>query len=209
MQREGRQLVDRRYDDLGQSSETLDRPALNRLVEDILSGAINRVLVHRLDRIERKILYACQFLELSRQHDLAITIVSGPELTGDANGRLLITLMASFAEFEQEMTKSRMADARAALKAHGRRVAGRVPHGYFADPTATSQSFAYSSTSKLVKWLIRFAPLWIQIASTSAAVAIGTNSGRNCVRKRNAAQRSSNCRQIATILSVCFADPAN
>jgi len=127
MQREGWQLVDRRYDGLGHSSETLDRPALNRLVEDIHAGAIDRVLVHRLDRVARKILYACQFLELLRQHDVAITIVSQPELTGDASGRLLINLMATFAEFEQDMTKSRMADARAALKAHGRRVAGRIP----------------------------------------------------------------------------------
>jgi DNA invertase Pin-like site-specific DNA recombinase len=135
MQREGWQLVDRRYDDLGHSSETLDRPALNRLIEDIQAGEIDRVLVHRLDRVARKILFACQFLELLRQQDVAITIVSQPELTGDASGRLLINLMATFAEFEQEMTKSRMADARAALKAHGRRVAGRVPYGYFADPT--------------------------------------------------------------------------
>lgn len=135
MQREGWQLVDRRYDDVGHSSETLDRPALNRLVEDIHAGVIDRVLVHRLDRIARKILYACQFLELLRQHDIALTIVSQPELIGDASGRLLINLMATFAEFEQDMTKSRMADARAAIKAHGRRVAGRVPYGYFADPT--------------------------------------------------------------------------
>jgi site-specific DNA recombinase len=107
MQREGWQLVDRRYDDVGQSSETLDRPALNRLVDDIRAGNIDRVLVHRLDRIARKILYACQFLEMLRQDDVAITIVSQPELTDDANGRLLINLLASFAEFEQEMTKQR------------------------------------------------------------------------------------------------------
>ncbi len=93
MQREGWQLVDRLYDDLGQSSQTLDRPALNRLVEDIRSGDIDRVLVHRLDRVVRKILY--------------------------------------------------------------------------------------SSTSKPVKWLIRFAPLWMQCASTPAFVATGTKSGRN------------------------------
>jgi site-specific DNA recombinase len=134
MQREGWQLVERHYDDLGHSSETLDRPALNRLIEDMQAGVIDRVLVHRLDRIARKILYACQFLELLRQYDIALTIVSQPELTGDASGRLLINLMATFAEFEQDITKSRMADARAALKAHGRRVAGRVPSGYFADP---------------------------------------------------------------------------
>ena len=58
MQREGWRLLDQLCDDLGQSSETLDRPALNRLVEDIRAGKIVRVLVHRLDRVARKILYA-------------------------------------------------------------------------------------------------------------------------------------------------------
>jgi len=156
MQREGWQLVDRRYDDLGHSSETLDRPALNRLVEDIHAGAIDRVLVHRLDRVARKILYACQFLELLRQHDVAITIVSQPELTGDASGRLLINLMATFAEFEQDMTKSRMADARAALKAHGRRVAGRIPYGYFADPT-TKQLIISEPEAYRIRQILRMA----------------------------------------------------
>jgi DNA invertase Pin-like site-specific DNA recombinase len=151
MQREGWQLVDRRYDDVGHSSETLDRPALNRLVEDIHAGVIDRVLVHRLDRVARKILYACQFLELLRQFDVAITIVSQPELTGDASGRLLINLMATFAEFEQEMTKSRMADARAALKAHGRRVAGRVPYGYFADPATKQLIISKSEATDIQK----------------------------------------------------------
>jgi site-specific DNA recombinase len=75
MQRDGWQLVDRHYDDLGHSSETLDRPALNRLVEDIQAGEIDRVLVHRLDRVARKLVFACQFLELLRQHDVATTIV--------------------------------------------------------------------------------------------------------------------------------------
>lgn len=149
MQREGWQIVGSRYDDLGQSSETLDRPALNRLVEDIEEGNIDRVLVHRLDRIARKILYACHFLEMLRQHDVAITIVSQPELTGDANGRLLINLMASFAEFEQEMTKSRMADARATLKAHGRRVAGRVPSGYYADSTSKQLIISESEATRI------------------------------------------------------------
>lgn len=156
MHREGWIVIDRRYDDLGHSSETLDRPALNRLVEDVRAGEIDRVLVHRLDRIARKILYACQFLDLLRQHDVAITIVSQPEITGDANGRLLINLMATFAEFEQEMTKSRMADARAALKAHGRRVAGRVPHGYFADPT-TKQLIIGDSEAAQIRQIYRLA----------------------------------------------------
>ena len=48
MPREGWQLVERCYNDLGHFSETLDRPALNRLVEDIQAGNIDRVLLQLL-----------------------------------------------------------------------------------------------------------------------------------------------------------------
>ncbi len=80
MQREGWQIIEQRYDDLGYSSETLDRPASNRLVEDIRVGKIDRVLVHYLDRVARKILIACQFLELLWQPDVAITIIASRRL---------------------------------------------------------------------------------------------------------------------------------
>jgi DNA invertase Pin-like site-specific DNA recombinase len=196
MRREGWQLVDRRYDDLGHSSETLDRPALNRLVEDIQAGNIDRVLVHRLDRVARKILYACQFLELLRQHDVAITIVSEPEISDDANGRLLINLMATFAEFEQEMTRSRMADARAALKSHGRRVAGRVPHGYFADPT-TKQLFICESEAIHIREIFRLA------ADDKSLVEIADNLNERKIRSNDVESNGSpwTPRRISSVLS--------
>lgn len=46
----------------------------------------------------------------------------------------MLNLMALFAEFEQEMTRERLAETRAAMKHHGLRVAGIVPYGYMADP---------------------------------------------------------------------------
>ena len=42
-------------------------------------------------------------------------------------------LLASFAEFEQQITKGRLANARAHQR-QGRRVAGAIPNGYQADP---------------------------------------------------------------------------
>lgn len=196
MQREGWQLVDRRYDDLGHSSETLDRPALIRLVEDIQAGEIDRVLVHRLDRVARKILFACQFLELLRLHDVAITIVSQPEISGDANGRLLINLMATFAEFEQDMTKSRMADARAALKAHGRRVAGRVPHGYFADPT-TKQLIVSELEAARIREIFRLAAN----GKSLAEIADALNEGKGIPNEFEPNRSPWTPRRISAVLS--------
>jgi site-specific DNA recombinase len=134
MRSQGWELVDASYDDVAESSETLNRPAILRLLDEIAHRRIDRVIVTRLDRISRRLQDSCEFMESLRKSNVAITIASQPEIGGDAQGRLLINLMASFAQFEQDMTRSRMEEARDALKLHGRRVAGRVAYGYSADP---------------------------------------------------------------------------
>lgn len=45
----------RRYDDEGGSSESLDRPGLGHLLTDIDAGKVDRVVIHRLDRLSRSI----------------------------------------------------------------------------------------------------------------------------------------------------------
>ena len=134
MRTQGWEVVDEKFDDFAESSETLNRPAMQRLLDEVVHQRIDRVIVTRLDRISRRLQDTCEFMEYLRSSNVAITIASQPEIGGDAQGRLLINLMASFAEFEQDMTRSRMEEARAALKHHGRRVAGRVAYGYWADP---------------------------------------------------------------------------
>ncbi len=126
----------RRYDDEAESSETLDRPGFQRLLEHIREGKVQRVVIHRLDRLSRRLADCARILQ--ELHDLRIplSIVKQPELSGSAADTMLLNLMASFAEFEQQMTRERMADARTALKRHGRRIAGVVPYGYEADPTS-------------------------------------------------------------------------
>ena len=124
----------RRYDDVAESSETLDRPELQRLLEDVCDGRMDRVVIYRLDRLSRRLFDWTQFLQELRDHDVALTIVTLPDLGLTAGDTFFLNIMASFAEFEQEMTRERMADARAAHKRRGRRVAGVVPYGYEADP---------------------------------------------------------------------------
>ena len=46
----------------------------------------------------------------------------------------MLNILASFSEFERDLTASRIAESRANLKAHGRRIAGATPFGYFAYP---------------------------------------------------------------------------
>lgn len=123
-----------RYDDEGESSEHLERPALQRLLQDVRTGQVDRVVVHRLDRTSRKLLGFASLLDELQQQQIPLTVVTSPELDGTATQSLITNILMSFAEFEADLTRERMADTRRALKSKGRRVAGRVPYGYTTDP---------------------------------------------------------------------------
>ena len=122
-----------RYDDEGYSSEDLERPGLQRLLSDIEAGKIDRVVVYRLDRLSRKVVHSASLLSKLSERGIALTMVTSPELGETANDTLMFNLFSSFAEYEQELIRDRLREARAALKRKGRRVAGVVPFGYTTD----------------------------------------------------------------------------
>lgn len=124
-------LVDDRFDDEGYSGTTLERPGLQRLLELVRSGGVHRVVVHRLDRISRSLAHFVVLARMFKEKEVELTMVAAAEMGVAALDHLML---ASFAEFEREMTASRIAETRAYLKANGRRIAGVVPFGYSADP---------------------------------------------------------------------------
>jgi hypothetical protein len=82
-----------------------------------------------------------------------------PHSTGRANtskshNRLLRHVLAAFAEFEREMIASRLAETRAYLKKKYRRLAGKVPFGYDADPV-TKQLVMNQSEAQRVRAIFR------------------------------------------------------
>lgn len=127
-------VVADRFDDEGCSGATFDRPSLQRLLSLIRSGGGDRVVVHRLDRLSHNLRHFVTLLQEYRNHDVALTIVAAPLLRVAAFDQMMLSVMASFAEFDRDMTASRIAEARAYLKANGRRVADTVPFGHTAGP---------------------------------------------------------------------------
>ena len=119
-----------RYDDVSESSETLDRPALQRLMAALEDRRIDAVVVYRLDRLTRRLKDFAHLLEHFERNEVELVVVTDPDFTtARASQSLLTNLAISVAEFEQEMTRERMAEARSTLKRRGRRIAGVVPYG--------------------------------------------------------------------------------
>lgn len=97
-------------------------------------GGIEQVVIYRLDRLWRNLRHFTTLFEELGKLNVALEIVTAPGVGNAAIDKPMLNVLGSFAEFERDLAASRIAEARAHLKAHGRRVAGATPFGYSADP---------------------------------------------------------------------------
>ena len=130
---EGWTLCPDRYDDGGFTGANTERPALQRLIEDIKKGAINCVVVYKVDRLSRSLLDFSQLLEFFDQHQVTFVSVTQHFNTNTSMGRLTLNILLSFAQFEREIISERTRDKMAAAKKKGRYIGGRPPLGYDLD----------------------------------------------------------------------------
>jgi DNA invertase Pin-like site-specific DNA recombinase len=161
------------YDDEGKSGESLQRPGLQQLLQDVRAGAIDRVVVHRLDRLSRRLVDCATILSELQEGRVPLVVVTSPELGTSAMQTLMANILASVAEFENEMTRQRMTDARNALRARGRRVAGRVPCGFTTD-SLTKQLVVHRHEARRVRSMFR----WATEGKTATEIAALANRKR-------------------------------
>ncbi|MEI7685948.1 MAG: recombinase family protein [Planctomycetota bacterium] len=104
---------------------TMQRPSLERLLQDVRSGKVSRVVVWRLDRLGRTAKGLLTFLD--ELQTLGIGFVSlreGFDLSTPA-GRLMAGVLASVAAYETEVRKERQLAGIAKAKADGKTWGGR------------------------------------------------------------------------------------
>jgi DNA invertase Pin-like site-specific DNA recombinase len=122
------------FDDEGYSGATVERPALERLVERIQRGDIRRVIVYRVDRLTRKLSDWAHLVTLFDRFGVGLTVVSGAlDIEAGTMARFQLNMLATLAELELDMIGEGLRDARTARNARGLRTAGRVSFGYTAD----------------------------------------------------------------------------
>ncbi len=145
--------ITERFDDEGESGGDTCRPALERLLEAVVEGRFDRVLVHRLDRLTRRAADWARIDDIFRANGVAISVVDGGHHgASDAITRFRLNALAIFAEFERDMITERLRDGRAARRARGLRVAGRPPLGYVAD-RSTKQLVVVPAEAEIVRAL--------------------------------------------------------
>ena len=119
-----------KYDDGGFSGGNTDRPALQRLLEDVRSNKIDVIVVYKVDRLTRSLADFAKLVELFDKHNVSFVSVTQQFNTTTSMGRLTLNVLLSFAQFEREVTSERIRDKIAASKRKGLWVGGMAPLGY-------------------------------------------------------------------------------
>src|SRR5262245_32747300 len=123
-------LLRAKYDDGGFSGGNTDRPALQRLLNDVRAGKVDVIVVYKVDRLTRSLADFAKLVELFDQHNVSFVSVTQQFNTTTSMGRLTLNVLLSFAQFEREVTSERIRDKIAASKRKGLWVGGMAPLGY-------------------------------------------------------------------------------
>lgn len=119
-----------RYDDGGISGGTMERPALQRLLQDIRDRKIDVVVVYKIDRLTRSLADFAKIVEVFDAAGASFVSVTQQFNTTTSMGRLTLNVLLSFAQFEREVTAERIRDKIAASKKKGLWMGGTIPFGY-------------------------------------------------------------------------------
>ena len=127
---EGWTLIRDKFDDGGLSGASLERPALQALLDEVRSKRIDIIVVYKVDRLTRSLADFAKLVELFDAHDVSFVSVTQSFNTTSSMGRLTLNVLLSFAQFEREVIGERVRDKIAASKRKGIWVGGPVPLGY-------------------------------------------------------------------------------
>ncbi|WP_137701880.1 recombinase family protein [Marimonas lutisalis] len=147
---EGWKLVPGRYDDGGLSGGTLERPALQRLMDEIDAGRIDMIVVYKIDRLTRSLADFAKLVERLEQVGCSFVSVTQAFNTSSSMGRLTLNVLLSFAQFEREVTAERIRDKIAASKKKGLWMGGVPPLGYDPHPDRTRRELVVNAAEAAV-----------------------------------------------------------
>lgn len=127
---EGWSVISAHYDDGGYSGGTMDRPAIQRLLQHAGEGRVDIIVVYKVDRLTRSLADFAKIIEILDKHGVSFVSITQQFSTTSSMGRLTLNVLLSFAQFEREVTGERIRDKIAASKKKGMWMGGNPPLGY-------------------------------------------------------------------------------
>lgn len=118
------------YSDPGFSGKNLKRPDMQRLLEDVQSGKIRKVIIYRLDRLTRSLFDLVDLWKIFNEHNVSFVSATEQLDTSTSIGKMFVMLIIMIAEWERENTVKRITDNYYKRAELGRWVGGCPPYSY-------------------------------------------------------------------------------
>ena len=111
----------------------LERPGLHALLEVLKAGDVKEVIVTRLDRLARDTMLSLWLMKEIKKLGAELVSIAEPGRWEDPTQKLLLTMVAAFAEFEKSLISSRLSSGRKTKARQGGYAGGKAPIGYKAE----------------------------------------------------------------------------
>ena len=98
-----------------QSAKILTRPQLQIALEMIADGAVDGIIIYKLDRLSRSVSDLSKLVDGPLSGASLISVNEQLD-TSSANGRLMLNILSSFSQHEREVLSERTSQALQALK---------------------------------------------------------------------------------------------
>lgn len=143
----------RLYVDHGYSGKTLDRPAMQRLIDDLIAGRVSHIIVWKLDRLSRSLTDTLLLVEELDKAGIGVISVTQAIDTTTTMGKIVLSVLSGFSQIELENISERV---RMGLDARMRdgKWHGGAPYGYDYDREA-GRLVVNPEESKVVKTIFK------------------------------------------------------
>ena len=118
------------FADEGYSAKDMNRPEMKRLIKLIKAGEVSSVATLAVDRLSRNLLDMLNFVQLCEDNEAAYVCAALNFDTGTPIGRMVLQILASFAEFERSMIATRVKETMANVVESQKRYQAVPPYGY-------------------------------------------------------------------------------
>lgn len=116
-----------------ESGTHLKRPGVQQMLSDAQAGAIDVLLVFRVDRLSRRVHELAMVVDELTKHDVALRSITEPFDTSNPAGKMMLQMLGVFAEFEHSTIIERTKTGMQKKAAMGSWPGGPVPLGYSYD----------------------------------------------------------------------------
>ena len=108
------------FEDAGYSARSLNRPALQQVLERLDSSeSPTTLVVARLDRLSRSLMDFCELMQRAKAKGWLIVTLDANVDMSTPSGELMANVMASFAQFERQLIGQRTSEALQEKKRQG------------------------------------------------------------------------------------------